>query len=419
MFFASLIRRVTVHKPQGIPFQISASEAVALVKKKHNSQFLCVNVDFLTLSEPSAEFLPFYFCGGSIDGIFRGFADYNNLDSSANSANKTASSGFRQFVTSPQPLRSTFGPHQTQIYAGYKYNIHYVHQVFRSETNPLHLKKMTSVNVEGASINLFEQSTRTLKVFIDKEVGQQAKDTASALVRSYHPGAFSVNVEFSELHIHLDDVMPVFMPCYVVKATYDQREYTLYVNGFNGQVGGPFLINSLYVGRAAALLTAAVSLFLSPNKGAGFIIGSVLALPIYYIAFYTAKYLPLLQRNYFRQQREKLRERHMSTDHSGFRPDVNSERINEEYRHSSYWDTHDFQKKPHSAYRRVNDSKGYYAALGLTGNESVNEIRSAYRRLVITEHPDAGGSTERTAKLNEAYRVLRDPKRREEYDRTC
>ncbi|EAN79534.1 chaperone protein DNAj, putative [Trypanosoma equiperdum] len=419
MFFVTSIVRMTVHAPRGIPFQITTGDAVKSVQKKYHKPFFGVSMEYLQLGPPSAEFLPFYFCEGSIKGTFRGVVSYRDAEGGAkNNAGISGNSGMRQVVTAPQPLQSSFGPHQTQIYAGYKYNLHYVQGVLCSETNPLQLRNMSSVNVEGATINLFEQSTRTLRVFVEQEVRRQATETACAMISSYHPSASNIVVEFIELNIHIDDVIPVFMPCYVVKACYDQQEYTLYVNGASGQVTGPFLINSLYAGRTAAVATALVTLCLAPNKGAGFIMGSLFAVPMYYIAFYAARYFPLLRRDYSRKRRQKLREKHESDDRSGFRPDMSSKRIDEEYSRSSYWDTHAYEQKWSRKQGTVRDPRGYYGALGLNGGESVNEIRSAYRKIVLTEHPDTGGSTERMTKVNEAYRVLRDPKKREEYDRS-
>lgn len=60
----------------------------------------------------------------------------------------------------------------------------------------------------------------------------------------------------------------------------------------------------------------------------------------------------------------------------------------------------------------------YYDRLGLSPDATLDEIRSAYRRLSLQYHPDANhGSPERFLHLKEAYETLSDPDRREEYDR--
>ncbi|EAN85047.1 putative DnaJ chaperone protein [Trypanosoma cruzi] len=407
-----LVLRLTVHSPRGLQFQVGADEAVAHIRRKYGSRWLGASQEFLNLGSPSAEFLPFYYCQGTVHGIFRGTVSYSD---STTDSKGNMHSGSRHTTTAPQPLNTIFGPNQTQIYAGYKYNIRHVHTALRNEENPLYLRKMSMVDATQATINLFEQSTATLKLFVEEEVKRQATETARAIIRSFHPGASTIGVEFLELNIRLEEVTPVFVPCYVVKAQYDRQEYTLYVSGTNGTVSGPFLINALYAARLSALSVAGMFMLLWPNKVTGLALGSLISVPVYYIAFYAAKMFPSRRRDYFRWQRKKLRMQHEEKDRDGFRPHVSSKRVEEEYRRSSYWDTHAFQNRQHSS-GPVRDSRGYYRALGLTGTESVNEIRSAYRKRVLTEHPDAGGSSERMAKLNEAYRVLRDPERRAAYD---
>src|SRR5262245_15131630 len=63
----------------------------------------------------------------------------------------------------------------------------------------------------------------------------------------------------------------------------------------------------------------------------------------------------------------------------------------------------------------------YYAILGLTMSASADEIHKAYLKLARRYHPDVNprdSSAEESFKMvQEAYDILRDPKRREIYDR--
>jgi molecular chaperone DnaJ len=65
--------------------------------------------------------------------------------------------------------------------------------------------------------------------------------------------------------------------------------------------------------------------------------------------------------------------------------------------------------------------KDLYAILGVPENADADTIKKAYRRLAKQNHPDATGGdrkkTERFKEVGDAYAVLSEPKRREEYDR--
>jgi DnaJ-class molecular chaperone len=61
-------------------------------------------------------------------------------------------------------------------------------------------------------------------------------------------------------------------------------------------------------------------------------------------------------------------------------------------------------------------AKSYFAILGISPNATVDEIRSAYRRLAKEFHPDHyTGNSERFRDIQEAYSVLGDTRRRREY----
>ncbi len=61
----------------------------------------------------------------------------------------------------------------------------------------------------------------------------------------------------------------------------------------------------------------------------------------------------------------------------------------------------------------------HYAVLGVSRDASVEEIRSAYRKLARQHHPDvnaAPDAAERFKEITQAYEVLSDPEKRQRYD---
>src|SRR4030042_578113 len=66
-------------------------------------------------------------------------------------------------------------------------------------------------------------------------------------------------------------------------------------------------------------------------------------------------------------------------------------------------------------------AKDYYGILGIPRNASVTDIKKAYRKLAMQYHPDRNPGKEKWAnekfkEINEAFGVLGDPQKRQQYD---
>lgn len=71
----------------------------------------------------------------------------------------------------------------------------------------------------------------------------------------------------------------------------------------------------------------------------------------------------------------------------------------------------------------IRDPNGYYKALGLEPGATTPEVQAAFRGLALQHHPDRYKGADEKARatkkfqgITEAYQVLRDPKKRRQYD---
>ncbi|MBU1045684.1 molecular chaperone DnaJ [Patescibacteria group bacterium] len=61
-------------------------------------------------------------------------------------------------------------------------------------------------------------------------------------------------------------------------------------------------------------------------------------------------------------------------------------------------------------------AEDYYKILGVEKSASPEEIKKAYRRLAHQHHPDKGGDDKKFHKISEAYEILSDKEKRQQYD---
>ena len=58
----------------------------------------------------------------------------------------------------------------------------------------------------------------------------------------------------------------------------------------------------------------------------------------------------------------------------------------------------------------------HYQTLGVSPQADTKEIKKAFRKLASKHHPDKGGDADKFKELQQAYEVLSDPQKRQQYD---
>jgi len=58
----------------------------------------------------------------------------------------------------------------------------------------------------------------------------------------------------------------------------------------------------------------------------------------------------------------------------------------------------------------------YYSTLGVNKNADAKEIKTAYKRMASKHHPDKGGDEAQFKLISQAYEILQDPQKRQQYD---
>lgn len=413
MYRRSFALFFTIHSVRAVPFEISKKDAQDEIHTKYESHWFGPSTEYIHFQNTTAEYLPFFLCRGEMRGTYTAQIKYDDRVTDWNGKTHTST---RYVDTAPQPFVSSFQENKAQIYAGYKFSNRQVSKVIVDAEAPLLSKKIHEVDTSVANINLFEMSTTTLSATAKAFALKMADLEATRFVEGFHQGHKGITINWSEFEVVLDEVYPTYLPAFISKVEYDSEIFTIYSNGRTGNSTGPYLLSGVALGRMAALATVGITTLLMPSKPLGLLYGSIASIPLYYAAFYFAKRWPVYVRDRNRRERAARQLSQSEADREGYRPDLESQRrIFEEKQKSQQKNARYEQKKIQTG--RVRDVEGHYRRLKVPTDASVNEIRQAYRQLAIQNHPDAGGDSETMKKLNEAYRVLRDPKTREEYDR--
>lgn len=310
-----------------------------------------------------------------------------------------------------------------QVYGSFHYRRHFMEAVaplpadfssFIAEKQPWSsdvLSKLSNPRVEPFTMGTVEAKNRVWK-HVKRDVEEQIASQLRILYRVPH--VRNVTAHFSE---HRHSLSPIYYPVYLFKQRYWGRRMRTFVNGVQShRVSGIHAYNPVTLGAAGALGYSALNFFLptilpfGSTVFGGILSGGVLGVSV-------AVYLPLAQK-YYSKWRRKMDQFFFSktADETTAGSSGESSSARESYRYSR-------QYSEQQASTSSQDSRGYYATLNVPKSASTAEIQSAFRALALKHHPDKFKDPNEKQKakvkfqrISEAYTVLKDPKRRRDYD---
>ncbi|RCI05044.1 hypothetical protein CU098_013192, partial [Rhizopus stolonifer] len=239
-----------------------------------------------------------------------------------------------------------------------------------------------------------------------------------------------------KIKIQLENVSasPIYYPAFVFSVNYLGRRLRTFINGYDLTIGGTKVYNWERVAAASALSMAA-AMTATGGIGWGGASGSFwlgVVLPTVAASIFTL-YLPILSlyvRDLMRSQEIRLmaQDRQVWDDdwvkgYAAFEDQERRRTWREEkaYQSSSSWGS----TKTNASSGFASDPKGYYRALGVNSSASQSDIQSAFRGLAMKYHPDRYTDAEekqqakvKFQQVSAAYSVLRDAKKRKQYDQT-
>lgn len=284
-------------------------------------------------------------------------------------------------------------------------------------------------NPRGArSILPFETTPNVVVDIIEGLITDREKYEAENIIKK-HYNADNVRLLQVRVQFTMFRLTPFYLPTYIFTTSYLSSQFHTFVAATpNGPVSGQHYYSWERVALASAAAGGLYAFLAGVHNvfSATSVFWFFFVLPAFVGAF-ASRWFPLayqyLQSTWqnFERTRFKARERIRGTQWDdermgGYRREREEDA---QRRRSQSYDTG--RASRHSG--DVKDPRSYYKALGVNPGATKEEIQAAFRGLAMKDHPDRYSDPRekeaakvRFQKLSEAYTVLRDPRKRREYD---
>ena len=384
-------------------------------------------------------YLPFYMFDVEVATTFSGKVGFKRTVSHYNPTTKRMESYTTTDWRSVPPLQGVYTASYTpdlpqlQIYGAFKYKWEPI-QVLKTPISRVRVLTPSQMSPsdfrDGREVDVFEMKLATAQGRVKEFI--RAQETAKGerlLMEKYNADEASVaaSIELTSFRIRR-----VYQPAYVFHLQHLGQEFEVVVNGSTGEVWGQYIYSAEKVGSAAMLAGSAAYLagafahvvHLSPTT---YVLGVLLPS---IVAGLIGKYWATV-RQFLREARrvgDKEADAAIKAESAGAEWTAagggeqrrTEQRYEQQYRqYTGGGQQQQYQRA--APPRPVTPQKSHYEILGLPPTATLDDIRTAFRAKSFQYHPDVNKgkeewANERFREILEAYQVLRDPKKRAQYD---
>ena len=447
-------------KAFGLPFLITEDQELEVATRHHHA--------VVKVHERERLLMPFWFISVSAVGSF---------SACVNVKNPRFSGWNKMWYSTPKyDFSYPFEEHHkfNQISASYLHDQQYVEDALCSTTSPSMLlsrfellEELEKMSSPPKLIPFVMSNTTAYGICKGRVTRSVVLKKMSTELRKLH-GRFNMNqISVNSIDVVVEKLRPVFLPMtkMIVTTAFQTTKLPLFICGATGKTSGPVLYEPKRKKTSAAFFPAVGTLLSTAPFYEPHLVLSWSVLAALMSLFVRMNYRTLMVRRELVISNRRLKTTgllHFSTDQKGYRWTVEDEERQEyEYREelrSRAQSKTEFEERVREETARDDarrnasfnarkrqrndvihqDPLGLYDLLGLRGKESSvsqKDIAEAFREVARVNHPDlqttkaspSEGADDsdpvdesvahkRMQRILEAYRILRDPKKRKQYD---
>jgi DnaJ domain len=426
------ISSTAFQKTLSIPFKVDKSSAEEAFKS-HHSKHPLLHHPISPPPIPVPVYIPYY--------IFSATASLTYSARLGNTAHERRYNIFsgrweyyprtRYYDIPEQTLSPKFYPETTtalHIYAGYDQVSTWLPLNTEDVLSLAGNYSLTSIDGTVPRVEEFSRPIEGVETQVFQYLHYNEEERARKyLQRTYDPD--DIKFITSQLNATLSR-QQIYIPVWSFQFSYGKEVYFTYIAGWNGSSGGPVFYHPGLSGVLAGLLGGIVSVFLFPGSalfgvGVGVIIG--------FSTFEGVRQLPRVNKLLAGRTTDQYRQYDRTATQRPFQRESTQRPYQREstqqQQRGQQQQQRGQQQRQQQTQRKAeypsNDAQGLYRTLEVSPTASDTEIHDAFRRLARKYHPDmvrAGDSEKQLAKekfqeISAAYEVLKDSRRRREYDR--